>query len=272
VARSANKTVRFTQVVERSGAPQVHTLWLSPEKDPELQRAEKTHRVMTIHPAGSGGKTDVGTVGFKSDEGSNAQFLIFPKSLKRFEGARVVGIKFDLVEQPKLASVDALKQMAVARPRGAATKRSAQRALFPAGELKTPPPQTKPLPPSAEPTQSSDEPDGDVVPFEHEGAALQKPTTGKKRPHKPDTVRVAAAGTKTRATRRKSPERDATAREMRVNTSEESKGEFTSPGVSPADTALVREIHLAMKDLQRGKSVAAYQRLERAVSKTNGTR
>jgi hypothetical protein len=109
VARAGIKTVRFTQVVERSGQPQVHTLWLPPDKDPELQRAQKAHRVMTIESGGAGGKTDVGRVGFSPDSKRPAQFLIFPKSLKTFEGARVVGIKFDLVAQPKLAAVNPVK-------------------------------------------------------------------------------------------------------------------------------------------------------------------
>jgi hypothetical protein len=102
-APAGNRTVRFTQVVKRSGEPQVHTLWVAPEKDPELQRAEKANRVMTIHASHRGGKSDVGAVGFDPNADHGGQFLIFPKSLKPFAGARVVGIKFDLVEQPKLS-------------------------------------------------------------------------------------------------------------------------------------------------------------------------
>ena len=77
----------------------MHTLWLPPDKDPELQRAQKAHRVMTIEPGSSGSKADAGTVGFERDA-KLGQFLIFPKSLKPFDGARVVGIKFDLIAEP----------------------------------------------------------------------------------------------------------------------------------------------------------------------------
>ncbi len=102
-APGATKTVRFTQVVKRSGEPQVHTLWVAPDKDAKLQRAEKAHRVMTIHASERGGKAHVGAIGFDPKADYPGQFLIFPKSLKPFAGARVVGIKFDLVEQPKLS-------------------------------------------------------------------------------------------------------------------------------------------------------------------------
>jgi hypothetical protein len=95
VARAGQKTVRFTRVVERSGKPHVHTLWVAPEKDAELQRALEAHRVMAVEPAGTAGKTDLGVVGFAAREHQGAQILIFPKSLKPFEGARVVGVKFD---------------------------------------------------------------------------------------------------------------------------------------------------------------------------------
>jgi hypothetical protein len=104
VARAAPKTVRFTRVVERSGRPHVHTLWLPPDKDPEFKRARDTHRLMTIEQTPGGGKADFGVVGYDAKHDAGGQFLIFPKSLKRFEGARVVGVKFDLVELPKLAA------------------------------------------------------------------------------------------------------------------------------------------------------------------------
>ena len=44
----------------------------------------------------SDGGTEFGIVGFK--EGKGASHLIFPKSLKRFENQRIVGINWDLVK------------------------------------------------------------------------------------------------------------------------------------------------------------------------------
>ena len=82
----------------------MHALWVAPERDPELAKARKKDRVMTLPPGGHG-KADFGLVGFDASK-PGAQFLIFPKSLRPFDGARVVGIKFDLVEQPALRAAD----------------------------------------------------------------------------------------------------------------------------------------------------------------------
>ncbi len=87
------KTVRFTEVVEKSGRPEVYTLWQKPEADRHFQSALKNHRVMTVQPSETG--TEFGLVGFKRTRG--ASYLLFPKSLKRFENQRIIGINWDLV-------------------------------------------------------------------------------------------------------------------------------------------------------------------------------
>jgi hypothetical protein len=87
------KTARFSQIVERSGRPESYTLWQKPRQDRHLQSQIKTNRVMTIQRSESG--TEFGIVGFKEHKG--ASYLVFPKSLKRFENRRVVGINWDLL-------------------------------------------------------------------------------------------------------------------------------------------------------------------------------
>jgi len=88
------KTVRFSEVVEQAGKPEPYTLWQKPAADRHLQSALKNHRVMTIQQSESG--SEFGMVGFK--QAKNASYLIFPKSLKRYENNRVVGLKWDLVK------------------------------------------------------------------------------------------------------------------------------------------------------------------------------
>ena len=90
------KTIRFSQVVEACGKPHLHLLLIDPKKDDALQRAIKTHRVMTVHQSPGGTKADFGTIGFEVRPG---QILIFPKTLKRFANRRVVGIDFGLVAE-----------------------------------------------------------------------------------------------------------------------------------------------------------------------------
>ena len=88
------KTVRFTAVVEKCGRPEVYTLWLKPKTDRHFQSLLKNHRLMTVRPTDSG--TDFGEVGFHQKP--NARLLAFPKSLKKFEGNRIVGIDWALVQ------------------------------------------------------------------------------------------------------------------------------------------------------------------------------
>jgi hypothetical protein len=89
------KTARFAAVVEAAGKPDTHLLLISPEGK-ALQAAIRTHRVMTVHQELIGNKADHGTVDF--EPGRARQFLIFPKSISKFKGIRIVGIKYDLLK------------------------------------------------------------------------------------------------------------------------------------------------------------------------------
>jgi hypothetical protein len=87
------KTARFAQIVERCGEPITYTLWQKPAQDRHLLLQIKNNRVMTIQKSESG--VEFGVVGFKEHKG--ASYLVFPKSLKRFENKRIIGIKWKLV-------------------------------------------------------------------------------------------------------------------------------------------------------------------------------
>ena len=89
------KTVRFTLVVENCGAPQIYIPWQSPKEDRHLQTQIRQARIMTIQKTGSG--SDFGCVGLIERKG--AQYLVFPKSLKRFADERIVGVKWELVKK-----------------------------------------------------------------------------------------------------------------------------------------------------------------------------
>ena len=117
------KTARFAAIVEAAGKPDTHLLLVSPEKDKTLQAAIKTHRVMTVHQELAGNKADHGTVGFVP--GGARQFLIFPKSITKFKGIRVVGIKYDLLKgRPSKERVKSIKG-----PEKAAHKRQLREKL-----------------------------------------------------------------------------------------------------------------------------------------------
>ena len=89
------KTARFAVVVEKCGTPEVYTLWQKPEADRKFQSLIKNHKVMTVQTTDAG--TEFGVADFCERKG--ARFLAFPKSLRRFEEKRIVGIKWDLVNK-----------------------------------------------------------------------------------------------------------------------------------------------------------------------------
>lgn len=89
------KTVRFAQVVPACGRPGVYLQFAAPARDPTLRGLVKRARVMTVHQKTRGGRKDYGTVGLHA--GERSQFLVFPRSLKRFGDRRVVGIDYTLL-------------------------------------------------------------------------------------------------------------------------------------------------------------------------------
>lgn len=93
--------IRFTQLVKAAGKPHVATLWVAdPAKDPNFKKAIDENRVLTVHHANVGTKTDTGEIGFI--KGGAASYLIFPKALPMAEGTRVIGLKFDMLDEPEV--------------------------------------------------------------------------------------------------------------------------------------------------------------------------
>jgi hypothetical protein len=90
------KNVRFGDLVRNSGRPQTVALWSKPEKDPTLSRAIKEKRVLTV--VQEPGKADHGTIGFKLLPG--ALYLVFPKPLPQQPNVRVIGLNYELIEEP----------------------------------------------------------------------------------------------------------------------------------------------------------------------------
>lgn len=87
------KTARFAEVIEKAGEPETYTLWRAPKEDPQLKKLVASNHILTIR---NNGGADFGEVGLHQRKG--AIYLKFPKSLKRFAGKRIVGIKWDLLK------------------------------------------------------------------------------------------------------------------------------------------------------------------------------
>ena len=91
------KQSRFTSVVAKAGRPAVYLVWGPSAKDAGLQRALRGVRVMTLHLETRGSKAGYGHVGLPA-KNERHELLIFPRSLKRFAGDRIVGIDYQLID------------------------------------------------------------------------------------------------------------------------------------------------------------------------------
>jgi hypothetical protein len=120
-------TVRFSAVVQASGQPEVYLPLADPKHDRNFMRAVREQRVLSLKQEPTGTKKDFGTVGFLAEK--YVSYLIFPKPLTAFADKRIVGIKYDTVQD---ADITAPK--AAARP----LKRSVKPA--------TPKPKPRPRP------------------------------------------------------------------------------------------------------------------------------
>jgi hypothetical protein len=100
--------------VQKSGKPEVATLWTKPEEDKAFMDAVKHNRVLTVAQRLKSNKKDVGEVGFHPQP--LAAYLVFPRRTAEKDGIRVVGIHYELLqpgpvnkeEKPKIAKAKAL--------------------------------------------------------------------------------------------------------------------------------------------------------------------
>ena len=110
------KTTRFATVVQTAGTPQVHLLLAAPKKDPTLQAAIRAERVMTVMQDNTGSRADRGEVGFH--EGGERQYLIFPRSLRKYRGAKVVGVRYELLQEEPARRSSGAKRKPQSPPQG----------------------------------------------------------------------------------------------------------------------------------------------------------
>ena len=123
------QSVRFSKIVQTCGKPTIHLVLTAPAKDKELQAAVKAERVMTLFQPSAGHKTDSGQIGF--DPGAGRQYLVFPKSLKKFKGRAVVGIKYDALSAPALSKAERAAPPRAHRKKKAVKKKPTKRPQHP---------------------------------------------------------------------------------------------------------------------------------------------
>jgi hypothetical protein len=93
---STVKQVRFGKIVETGGKPAAYLAFSDPDKDRSFMRAAKDSRVVTIKQDPTSKRKDFGIVGYEKEK--YATYLIFPKSLEEFNGQRVIGIDYSILQ------------------------------------------------------------------------------------------------------------------------------------------------------------------------------
>ena len=86
------KTVRFSKVVAKSGKPEVYLLMS--ETDPIFRKALESDRIVSLSGDAHHAGPEWGIVGYEKKH--HGQLLLFPKSLRSFANAKIIGIKYDL--------------------------------------------------------------------------------------------------------------------------------------------------------------------------------
>src|SRR5690242_18090224 len=94
------KEIRFGELVSRAGKPEVVSLWSDPRQDRGFMKAVRDNRVVTLIQQPVIKKKDFGEIGFHRDP--RAAYLIFPKPLPKGEASHVVGIKPELMAEPRV--------------------------------------------------------------------------------------------------------------------------------------------------------------------------
>lgn len=233
------KTARFTDLVKKAGAPNPYLLWVSPKKDDVFQRAVKEQRVLTIHQENVGTKKDYGMVGFHEEP--NAQYLVFPKSLKAFGERRIIGINYDLL----------------AKESRAGKTPEIQRRSPPAN-----PPKKEALKPAAQKAKADEsrEPEEKVVAFE---APVKESAPDQERPAK-----TTSAAKSTKPAKQPKPLKASKSRpqEKPTKPAKPTPPEKRPTHESAVDPRVLSVVRRVMKDLDAGKTVAAYKKLEALVA------
>ena len=142
------KQVRFGMIVEAGGKPEAYLAFSDPDKDPSFMRAAKESRVVTIKQDPTSKRKDFGIVGYLKEK--YATYLIFPKSLREFDGQRVIGIDYSILQS---ADVRVGGKVPSPRKRPAVKKEKLRSAANPKPEPPRPAPKPKPEKPKPQPKQ-----------------------------------------------------------------------------------------------------------------------
>ena len=119
--------VRFSDLVKHFDPAQLMTLWSDPKTDKSFMRAVAENRVITITLHNVGTRKDFGIVGF--DPKPSATWVVFAKPLSAATGTKVIGVKYELLEEPPVKDPVSLSSSQPSRKVGPATPKP-DKAVF----------------------------------------------------------------------------------------------------------------------------------------------
>ena len=156
------KSARFSKVVAKCGKPEVYLLMT--ETDPDFHKAVEAGKIMSLSSESHGSGTDYGTVGY--DKKRHGQLLLFPKSLKPFADAKIIGIKYDLFDEDKSdekkAPLKRKKETKKAKPKAPKSRASAKPAATKARKNDPKPGAKKLIPFPAKKAEQDDDEDDEL--------------------------------------------------------------------------------------------------------------
>jgi hypothetical protein len=92
------KKVRFGDLVRHAGRPEVATLWTDPKRDSSFTKAIRQNRILTVLRKPTTKRTDYGMIGFHEEP--QAMYLVFPRPLPQGQDSHVIGINYQLLDEP----------------------------------------------------------------------------------------------------------------------------------------------------------------------------
>jgi hypothetical protein len=108
------ETVRFMEVLRVGGQPKSYLPLADPRSDKSFMRAAREHRIVSLKQTPTGTHKDFGVVGVLWEK--YVSYLIFPKSLARFENKRVIGIKYEQIEEVPMVAPHSLPKIRKPKP------------------------------------------------------------------------------------------------------------------------------------------------------------
>jgi hypothetical protein len=95
-------SVRFSEIVKTAGKPEIYLPLTDPRRDRNFMRAVQEERVLSLKQKPTETRKDFGVVGYVAER--FVSYLVFSRPLTSFKGKRVIGIKYEVMDEAPLSA------------------------------------------------------------------------------------------------------------------------------------------------------------------------